>query len=159
MSALSVGVLEPGCRGVGALLVAGEHLPVGPFGWEGPVESFDLAVQPGAVGPDQDVGDPGCVEELGEVAASGVAPVVVGHDRLDEHTVGLETCDGPGKEPGAGLALLVGEDLPVQVAAVVFAFRSNRPCHQRPSRVHLGRYEHSEHGVIGNPVSVRAART
>jgi len=53
VAAFSVVVLEPGCKGGSPVVVAGECLPVGPFGGEGAVESFDLAVLPGAVGLDE----------------------------------------------------------------------------------------------------------
>ena len=49
-------------RSTTALVVACEYLPVGPFGLEGPVEAFDLAVLPGAVRFDQDVVDVEVVE-------------------------------------------------------------------------------------------------
>jgi hypothetical protein len=41
---LTVVVLEPWLQSLGSFVVGGEDLPVGPFGLEGPVESFDLAV-------------------------------------------------------------------------------------------------------------------
>ena len=47
-------VVEPWCHGLGALVVACEYLPAGPFGLEGPAEAFDLAVLPRAVRFDQD---------------------------------------------------------------------------------------------------------
>ena len=50
VAAFSVVVLEPGGKGGGAVVVAGEDLPVGPFGGQGAVEPFDLAVLPWAVG-------------------------------------------------------------------------------------------------------------
>src|SRR3954447_8515652 len=53
VAASSVVVLDPGGKGGGALGVAGECLPVGPFGGQGAVEAFDLAVLPGAVRLDE----------------------------------------------------------------------------------------------------------
>lgn len=41
MTAFSVVVLDPGCKCCGALGVGGEGLPVGPFGLQGAVESFN----------------------------------------------------------------------------------------------------------------------
>jgi hypothetical protein len=55
VSPLVVVVLEPWLQGLGARVVGGEDLPVGPFGLEGSVESFDFAVVPGAVGSNGDV--------------------------------------------------------------------------------------------------------
>ena len=49
MTSSSVVVLDPGRKRGGALGVAGEHLPVGPLGLQGAVQSFDLAVLPWAV--------------------------------------------------------------------------------------------------------------
>jgi hypothetical protein len=48
----SVVVVEPVVEGGSSLIVAGERLPVGPFGLQGAVEAFCLAVLPGAVGSD-----------------------------------------------------------------------------------------------------------
>ena len=62
MAPLVILVVEPWCQGLGALVVACEYPPVGPFGLEGPVEAFDLAVLPGAVRFDQDVVDVEVVE-------------------------------------------------------------------------------------------------
>ena len=53
VASFSVVVLEPGCKGGGAFVVAGEDLPVGPLGGQGAVEALDLAVLPGAVGLDE----------------------------------------------------------------------------------------------------------
>lgn len=47
--------VEPGWERFGALFVGGEHLPVGPFDLEGPVEPFDFPVLPWTVRPDRDV--------------------------------------------------------------------------------------------------------
>ena len=46
MASSSVVVLEPGGKGCGAVGVAGVDAPVGPFGGQGAVEPFDLAVLP-----------------------------------------------------------------------------------------------------------------
>src|SRR3954454_6710115 len=77
VAASSVVVLDPGGKGGGALVVAGEDLAVGPLGDQGAVEPFDLAVLPGAVRLDELLPGP----ELGAHAGQGV-PVgegVVGH--------------------------------------------------------------------------------
>src|SRR5918998_5509024 len=81
VAASSVVVLEPGGKGGGALVVAGERLPVGPLGDQGAVESFDLAVLPGAVRLDELLPR----SERGAHALDGVlvGPGVVGHHPLD----------------------------------------------------------------------------
>lgn len=48
-------VVEPWLQSFGSFAIAGEDLPVGPFGLQCPVESFNLSVLPRAVGPDGDV--------------------------------------------------------------------------------------------------------
>ena len=48
-------MLDPGSKGGGAFVVAGEDLPVGPFGLQGAVQPFHLSVLPGAVGLDEDL--------------------------------------------------------------------------------------------------------
>jgi hypothetical protein len=80
---LVVVVLEPWLQGLGACVVGGEDLPVGPFGLEGLVESFDFAVLPGAVGSDGDVFGSELCDDGGNGMALGVAVVVVGHDLVD----------------------------------------------------------------------------
>jgi len=76
-------VLEPWLLGLGSFAIAGEDLPVGPFGLQCPVESFNFPVLPGAVGPDCDVVGSDGVEGVGERLTLGVGPVVVGNDLLD----------------------------------------------------------------------------
>src|SRR3954447_12153858 len=105
----SVVVLDPGCKGGGALVVAGEGLPVGPLGGQRAVEAFDLAVLPGAVRLDELL--PGV--EGGDDLAQGVlvGPGVVGHHPLDAvDAVAGEVGRGPSEERRAGGALLVGQD-------------------------------------------------
>src|SRR3954465_1521403 len=53
VAASRVVVLDPGGKGGGALVVAGEDLAVGPLGDQGAVEPFDLAVLPGTVRLDE----------------------------------------------------------------------------------------------------------
>ena len=53
MASFSVVVLDPGCKRCGSVGVGEELLPVGPFGLQGAVEAFDLAVLPGAVRLDE----------------------------------------------------------------------------------------------------------
>jgi len=55
VAASSVVVLQPGGKGSGSLVVAGEDLPVGQFGGQGAVESFDLSRSARAVGLDEDL--------------------------------------------------------------------------------------------------------
>jgi len=97
---------------LGAFVVAGVDVPVCPFGLEGPVEAFDLADLPGAVGLDRHMTGADGGESRGERAASGVRPVVVGHDIVDVvDTVCGEEASGAQQELGGGVAGLVGEDL------------------------------------------------
>src|SRR5690606_18899368 len=98
--------------------VAGEHLPVGPLGLQGPVESFDLAVLPGAVWLDEHL--PGIQGRDHIAQAVLVGPGVVGHDPLDPgDAVGGEVVGGPSEERRAGRALLIGQDLAVGQPGVV----------------------------------------
>ena len=55
MATLSVVVLEPRCKCGCAVVVGVEAVAVGPFGLQGAVEPFDLAVLPGAVDFDEDL--------------------------------------------------------------------------------------------------------
>ena len=92
MAALSVVVLEPGCKGGCAVVVGEEDLAVGPLGEQGAVEAFDLAVLPGAVRPDEDLPDAGRGAELAQRLAVG--PGVVGHQPFDPgDAVGGEVVD------------------------------------------------------------------
>lgn len=52
MASFIVVELDPWGKGGGSFCVAGEGSAVCPFGSEGPVQSFDFAVLPGAVGLD-----------------------------------------------------------------------------------------------------------
>lgn len=120
MSPSLVVVLEPWCQSCGAFVVAGEHLAVGPFGLEGPVEALYLAVLPGAVRPDGEVLGSESANDLANGSAFRVAPVVVGHDRLDAgYALFGEGLSGPGQEPPTGVAPFIGVDLGVGEAAVV----------------------------------------
>src|SRR5215210_3274793 len=108
----SVVVLEPGRKGGGALVVAGEDLPVGPLGLQGPVQPLDLPVLPGAVGADELL--PDAVGSAHLAQRPPVGPRVVGHQPLDAgDPPGGEVLEGPGQELGAGGARLVGQDLGV----------------------------------------------
>jgi len=118
VAALSVVVLQPGGKGLGSLVVAGEDLPVGPFGGEGAIEAFDSAVLPGAVGSDELLGDPELVAEGWQVGAVG--PGVVGHESFDPGDAGGgEVGDGAGEEPVIGGTFLVGQDPEVCESGVV----------------------------------------
>jgi hypothetical protein len=77
VDSLSVVVVQPGCKCGGAVVVAGEDTAVGPFGGEGAVETFDLAVGPGAVRFDEAL--------LGAECADGV--LEVGGEPLGERVV------------------------------------------------------------------------
>ena len=105
-------VIEPGLERFGAFGVGGVDALVGPFSLEGPVEPFDFAVLPGAVGPDGGVVGSDCGEGSSEGAAFRIGPVVVGHDRLDP--VDADRCEERGgtvEEPSGGGALFVAVDL------------------------------------------------
>src|SRR3954469_11309830 len=118
VAASSVVVLDPGGKGGGALGVAGECLPVGPFGGQGAVEAFDLAVLPGAVRLDELLPGAQCGDDLAQ--RPPVGPGVVGHHPLDPgNAVGGEVGRAAGEEPGAGAALLVGQHLGVGQPRVV----------------------------------------
>jgi hypothetical protein len=119
VASVIVVVVEPGCKGVGPVVVAGEHARVGPLDLEGPVEAFDFAVLPGAVRSDEFVFDVVSGEQGGEGVGAGVAPVIVGHDRGDGDAVEREAVEGAGEERGAGGGGFVGEDLGVRSPAVV----------------------------------------
>ena len=111
--AVIVVVVKPGLKGVGALVVAGEGLPVGPFGLQGAAEPLDLAVLPGAVGTDQSMSCSEVVEDVLEVAGPDVVLGVVGHDLPHGDAVtGEEGCCSC-QEAGAGRSLLVRVDLGV----------------------------------------------
>src|SRR5262249_58031335 len=79
----SVVVVEPWDKRGGSFVVGGEDVPVCPFGLQGSVEPFDFAVLPGAVRPDEHMGDRMGLEQRRKVEAAGVAPVVVGHHGAD----------------------------------------------------------------------------
>lgn len=124
MASLSVVGLEPWRQSGGAFVVGVEHLVVGPFGLQGAVESLDLAVLPRAVRLDRDVGCLQLFEERSEGEASGVAPVVVGHDCLDSvDAMGGEHGNGPGEKRSARRGLFVGQDFGVGETAVVVDYR------------------------------------
>ena len=119
MAASSVVVLEPGCQGCGAFVVAGEGLAVGPFGEQGAVEAFGFPVLPGAVRLDEDLFDAASFSaDLAQGPAVG--PGVVGHQPLDAgDAVGCVVAQRSVQEVRAGPALLVGEDLAVGQPRVV----------------------------------------
>ncbi len=73
MASFIVVVLEPGCKCCGAVLAAGEDVPVCPLGLQGPVEAFDLSVLPWAVR----------LDELLTDAVPGAEPgMTMGHENL-----------------------------------------------------------------------------
>ena len=112
MDSFSVVVAEPGRKCGLAVVAAGEDLPVGPFGLQGPVEAFGFAVGPGAVGFDEALDRPEIGDGLTERGGVPVGEGVVGDDAFDPvDAVAGEVACGPGKEPGRGDTLLVREDL------------------------------------------------
>lgn len=120
MVASGVVVLDPWLQGGGAFVVAGEHVSVGPFGLQRPVESFDFAVLPWAVWTDPDVAGTEHRDHLGHGPALRVRPVVVGHHFSDPGDARSgEGLGGAGNEPGAGVCGLVGVDLGVRESTVV----------------------------------------
>lgn len=95
-------------------------MPVGPFDLEGPVEAFDFPVLPWAVGADRQMFGVDGGENLGDGAAFGVAPMVVGHHGFDAgDPVRSEKVGGSCQEPGAGVSTFVGMDLGVSEPGVV----------------------------------------
>jgi hypothetical protein len=114
----SVVVLEPGCKRCGAVCVGEEDVPVGPFGLQGAVEAFDLAVLPGAVRLDELLPDPVRGADLAQ--REPVGPGVVGDEPLDAgDAVGGEVGDRAFQERRAGGSLLVGQDLLVREPGVI----------------------------------------
>jgi hypothetical protein len=120
VAALSVVVLDPGRKGFGSGLVAGEDVSVRPFGLQGAVEALYFAVLPGAVGPDGLVFGTERCDRGGYVAGPSVAEVVVGDHAFDPSDPVLgEVLGRPGQKPRTGQALLVGQDLGVGQSGVV----------------------------------------
>ena len=119
VAAVSVVVVEPGCKGGGAFVVAGEDVAVGPFGLEGPVEALDLPVLPGTVRSDQEVLDAGDVKKISERDTVGVVPRVVGHDRFDVDADVIELFECSCEELDRRRGFLVGKDLRIREPAVV----------------------------------------
>ena len=108
MASLSVVGREPGCEGSGVLVVVGVGLAVGPLALEGAVEALDLAVLPGAVGADQEVGRADALERCGESSAVGVGPVVCRSSPLDRNAMRGEALDGPVEDADAVAAFSSG---------------------------------------------------
>lgn len=112
-------VMDPCFVGCGAFVLAGVGGGVGPFGGEGAVESLDLPVGLGPVGPGPFVGDVlarGLGERVGPVAGT-----VVGHRRGDPHArrVRQKGRVRAFPEPGRGLFAFIAEDLGVRDSGVV----------------------------------------
>jgi hypothetical protein len=100
VSSVIVVELEPGVEGVGSGGVAGEDLPVGPFGLQGAVEALDFPVLPGTVWADEALlgaerGDGGP-----EVCAVPVGEGVVADDAFDGDAVAGEELPGASQEVG-----------------------------------------------------------
>lgn len=118
MASFSVVVLDPGGKGGGACVVAGENLPVGPLGSQGAIEPLHLAVLPRTVRADEHLlGAKGEDYRADRVA---VGPGVFGHYAFDpgDALVG-EVGRGPGQEPGTGHPFLVRVNLGVRQTGVV----------------------------------------
>jgi len=113
-------VVDPWCQSVGPVVVGSEDLLVGPLDLKGSVESFDLAVLPGAVGFDENVFRSQACDDRSDSVAVFVAPMVVGHDLFDlfDAVFSEEDCCAL-QEPGGGFAFLVVEDLAVGQTRVV----------------------------------------
>jgi hypothetical protein len=88
-------------------------LAVEPFAQRGLDEALGLAVGAGPVRPRGQVTRAEGGEGSPEEPALGVGESVVGHDRLDPDAEAGEPGGGAGKEAGAGLAALVGQQLGV----------------------------------------------
>lgn len=118
MASFSVVELEPGCKGRGSLRVAGVALPVGPLGRQGPIQPFDFAVLPGAVGPDELLPDSVFGAHRAERVA--VRPGVVRQELLDAgDAMGGEVPDRALEERRARRPLLVVEDLAVRQSGMI----------------------------------------
>lgn len=118
MGASSVVVLQPWRKGCGPVTVACEHLAVGPFGGQGPVQSFDLAVLPRTVRLDELLGN--AMFSTYSTQAVPVCPRVIGHQPLDPGDApGGEVGDCALEEACAGLPCLIGQDLAIGQAGIV----------------------------------------
>src|SRR3954470_10905188 len=119
VAASSVVVGEEAVKAAAAELVAGPGPGVGPFGEQGPVEPFGLAVGPGAAGFGEAAFElPGRADP----APVGAVPVdqrVVGQHPADADAVAGEPGQGPVQEPGAGRVLLIRQGFGVGQAGVV----------------------------------------
>lgn len=104
MDPLSVVVLDPGRKSVGAGLVARDGLPVSLLGCKGPFKAFDLAILPRAVRLDElllHLQPRDGVSERGRVA---VGERVVGDDPFDPAQAVLGEVGG---SPGGNSAAMV----------------------------------------------------
>ena len=110
--------VQPRSKGGPAGLLAGIPPPVGPALDQGAVESLDLAVSLGPIGPGPLVGDPELLADLAPLVAA-VAAAVVGQHPLDDHPAVGEPGVGSGQEPGRRLLGLVGVDLGIGQPGVV----------------------------------------
>lgn len=113
-------MLDPGRKGIGSGLVAGEGLPVGPLGCERPVEALDFPVLPGAVRLDElllraERSDG--VLERGRVSVG--ERVVRDHSFDSRDAVAGEVGRCASQEPCCGRPLLVRVDLRVGKTAMV----------------------------------------
>jgi len=114
VSASSVVELQPGGKRGGAVGVAEEDLPVGPFDLQCAVEPLNFAVLPRAVRLDEFVLSAELGNRLLDGGGVAVGPRVVGDQPLNPgDAVGGEVGGSAEQERGTGGACLVSQDLGV----------------------------------------------
>ena len=96
-------VIEPGRKGIGAFVVGGEGLSVGPLGLEGAVEPLYLSVGPWTVRFDEPLLGADGGDSVLERGGPPVGHGVVGQDSLDvPDAMGGEVAAGPDQECRCG---------------------------------------------------------
>ena len=118
MRAMMVVGVEPGGKGVGALLGVIVGPGVSPFAHGGLDKAFGLAVGARCIGTGKEVPHPAAAAQVGN-KGSTVGGAVVGHDACDGDPQRLEVIEGAGEEGSSGFLALVGQDFGVGQARVV----------------------------------------
>src|SRR2546430_11740409 len=109
--------MEPASKCAGAVGLSAVGPDVGPLLEQGAMETLDLAVGLGPVGPAVLVDDAAFGKRVVE-QSTPVGEGIVGQDPLDHHPPGPEPRLGSSPEARGGAALLVGQDLGVGEAGV-----------------------------------------
>ena len=109
----------PGLQGIGAVLVGGEDLPVGPALLQGAVEPFGFTVLPEMAGLDQDVLCTQTGQHGLEIVGEPVSERAIGHHPFYWGTVGGHERCGPFQEPGAGGTFHIGVDFDERQSGVI----------------------------------------